>query len=398
MSNEGKQGAAYENVASLIKLEKPHKPVLCFGQNKIRSKIQEFRKGFPGTLSWAVKSNPHDEVIRTIVDTGVTNFDVASKGEIDQIIRSCPDGTLHYNNPVKSPEDIEHACFRAGVRNFVVDCHEEVRKLTQVFNAVSPINPSEFTMLVRFMDPNSNGSDNYNFGLKFGAEPNVAADVMRYCRNLGYKVGLTFHTGSQNRRPESFGIMMNKAHQIAMRALDGNLSEFVRLNVGGGFPCQYPGATEPALSEYFESISAASNLLPGELICEPGRALVADSMSVLTRVTLRRGQDNRLYINDGFYGSFMELPFVDFMPPARAYNPEGVQIVAPESEMKEFYIWGPTCDSLDKLPKTVRLPAAISMGDYIEFGLMGAYTNASSTMFNGFEPARLLPVKSLEPW
>lgn len=390
--------STFNNVNSVIRDLRPSHSILCFNPDRISARVDEFKKGFPGTVSWAVKSNPHPEVIRSIVNAGIAEFDVASRSEIEQMRYQAPSSILHFNHPIKSPEDISFSYFTAGVRNFVVDCIEEVEKIIGVLGAGGKTEFSDITLLVRFKVPEFKGSNNYNFGEKFGAVPIEASEIIRSSFEKGFQVGLTFHPGSQNMNPEVYKSMMDIAYKIAHDGLRDKAHELKRLNVGGGFPCVYPNDKKTTLAEYFNAIGRGILNESVEIICEPGRALVADSINVLTRVTLRRQNDLRVYINDGFYGSFMELPFVDFMPPARAYSPDGFEIQALENEQSEYSIWGPTCDSLDKLPKKVRLPSKLRTGDYIEFGLMGAYTNATQTGFNGILPADLVIVNHLQSW
>jgi len=51
----------------------------------------------------------------------------------------------------------------------------------------------------------------------------------------------------------------------------------------------------------------------------------------------------------------------------------------------DFEVFGPTCDSTDRLPLPVPLPAETTEGDWVEFALMGAYGSATATRFNGFQ-------------
>src|SRR3546814_19546144 len=81
-----------------------------------------------------------------------------------------------------------------------------------------------------------------------------------------------------------------------------------------------------------------------EIFAEPGRALVAQGCSLLTQVQLRK--DNRLYINDGIYGSLSEMATVAIRLPARL-----IRLEAPVSEtLGEFALNGQTRDSLDVMP------------------------------------------------
>ncbi len=56
---------------------------------------------------------------------------------------------------------------------------------------------------------------------------------------------------------------------------------------------------------------------------EPGRALCAQGLSLVTQVQMRRG--DRLYLNDGIYGSFDEQRFSSF---DENYPPTGITLGA----------------------------------------------------------------------
>lgn len=388
----------FENVSSVISELSPGRSVLCFNPDKVYRKVSQFKEGFPGKTSWSVKSNPHPEVVKAIVAAGISEFDVASRAEIELIQDQCPSGILHFNHPVKPPEEITFAYEEANIRSFVLDDMGELEKLKTQLKKYLPESSNGITVFIRFLDTSVMGSENYNFGKKFGASIDETKQIMHACNKLGFKIGLTFHAGSQNKNPEFYPLMLAKAKELVDYALHELDVKVTSLNVGGGFPCVYPDGKEPDLSQFFEAIRFGSDGYQGDIICEPGRALVADSISLLTRVNLRRQNDNRVYINDGFYGSFMELKFVDFIPPVRAYDADGHLIHAHEDMMIDFSVWGATCDSIDQIPKLIKLPSNIKTGDYIEFGLMGAYTNATVTRFNGIRPAEMVIVKNLYEW
>ena len=135
--------------------------------------------------------------------------------------------------------------------------------------------------------------------------------------------------------------------------------------------------------------TALENLaMPGlAVMCEPGRALCAPGLSLVTQVVLRRG--DRLYLNDGIYGSFDEQRFLsfdeDYPPTALTLSPSG-KSKTPGGQMRPFQVFGPTCDSADKLPRPLLLPDGLGNGDYILFDAMGAYTVSSRSPFNGYYP------------
>lgn len=389
---------SYPDVSAIIADKKPAQPVLCFNPKKIHDNVAMFKKGFSGVVGWAVKSNPHPEIIKAIVAGGVNQFDVASADEIERIKKYCPEAIMHFNHPVKPVEEIKYAHFKAGIRNYVLDDMAEFEKIVAVLTKGKVTDFSDTTLLIRYRNIDQMEKGQYDFGKKFGATPDEAVALLKAAVDQGFQVGLAFHPGSQNEHPSISVKMIERGLKIGEEALRGTGKNLVRLNVGGGFPCHYPDRNTPEMEEYFTAINNAAKNFKGELFCEPGRALVANSISVITRVNLRKSSDNRIYLNDGFYGSFMELPFVSFMPPFRVFTKEGKLRQFTAKDTTAFQVWGPTCDSLDRLPKTIKLPKSIETGDFIEFGLMGSYTNATATEFNGIEPAKMMLVDKLNDW
>ena len=51
-------------------------------------------------------------------------------------------------------------------------------------------------------------------------------------------------------------------------------------------------------------------------------------------------------------------------------------------------VFGPTCDSMDRLPGAPALPEGLAEGDWVIFEGLGAYGTATVTRFNGFGPRR----------
>jgi ornithine decarboxylase len=154
------------------------------------------------------------------------------------------------------------------------------------------------------------------------------------------------------------------------------------VDVGGGFPAAYPGLTPPPLDTYIGEIAAAFESMPvlenADLWCEPGRALCAEAGSHVVRVELRKG--DALYLNDGAYGALFDAAHDGLIYPTRLLRAKK----GPRRPLKAFRLYGPTCDSIDTLKGPFLLPADVGEGDYIEFGLTGAYGAALATKFNHF--------------
>ena len=122
-------------------------------------------------------------------------------------------------------------------------------------------------------------------------------------------------------------------------------------------------------------------------MCEPGRALVAESGSTIVKVVLRKKQ--KLYINDGTYGSLFDAGFPNIVFPARMIS--NGRIIS--KKLTAFNFYGPTCDSMDYMKGPFILPNNIKEGDYLELGQLGAYGITFRTKFNGFFSDQIFEVE-----
>jgi ornithine decarboxylase len=213
---------------------------------------------------------------------------------------------------------------------------------------------------------------------KFGLSGQKAAKLLMKTRQAAAELGLTFHVGSQTTTPDAFVTALGEVHKLIVKA--GVVID--RLDVGGGFPARYPDCEPAPLQDFLDTIIAGVETLPVrenvKLMCEPGRALVAEAESLIVRVDARRG--NNLYINDGSYGMLFDAAHLGFIFPVRVVSRD----VDPAEQLQPFELWGPTCDSIDYMKGPFLLPASIAEGDFIEIGNMGAYGRAIAGHFNGY--------------
>jgi ornithine decarboxylase len=363
----------------------PDTPVHCFSPSQLKAKLAIFRDGFPGEVSYAVKANDGEHVLAALAANGLAVYDVASLEEMAAVRAASPHARLHYHNPVKSRNEIATAAERFGCVRFAADDVQEIDKIIAVGGETRKLE-----IAIRFKLPKHSASA-HDFSVKFGALPEHATALLKYVAQAGALPMLTFHPGSQCGDPGVWARHIHAAAEIA-RAAGVRLAA---LNVGGGFPSRYVGLNPPDLSKYFEAIETAAVEAFGAdfvpvLECEPGRGIIAGSTSVLARVKLVKPASCEVYLNDGIYGSLMEVYQVPVITPfCRAVRAKG----AVEGPMQSWTIYGPTCDPLDRLPHLYDLPADLAEGDYVEFGPLGAYGTATSTRFNGYPPAEIIEVE-----
>lgn len=368
----------FPDVRSMVAALQPSYPVYCLRPHVLRQTTQRFLELFPGRVLYAVKCNPHPSVLRALYAAGIRHFDTASLPEIALIRESFPDAGAYFMHPVKSRAVIRAAQRIYNIDTYVVDHEKEIVKIIDETGGGEGI-----CIVVRVETPQVEGTF-FHLSAKFGAKPQDAAQLLRQASSYGCQVGLAFHVGSQCLFPSAY----HTALHIIGETMEAAKTPLQILDVGGGFPARYVGVNMPPLEDFMAAIEAGVRELNLRrdciLMCEPGRALVADSVSIIVQVQLRKG--NQLYINDGIYGSFDEMMVAKTKVPARMVRLRG-ESVAP---LASFVLNGPTCDSLDVLPGTFELPADIEDGDWIEIDRMGAYSNATATHFNGFYPETLV--------
>ena len=369
----------FKDVNELVNALKPDYPVYCIRPESIKKSTKFFKDKFPGKTLYAVKTNPNEKVLKQIIINGIIDFDVASINEIKLIKKLKPDANLYFMHTVKSKNCITSAYFEFGVRNFALDNKDELRKILEATNQAKDLN-----LFVRIAVSNEHAE--IDLSRKFGASPSEALGLVRLCKEHSKKLGISFHVGSQCMHKISYSKGISEIGSIIKKT---KIIPDV-INVGGGFPSIYPDLNPGPLINYIEEIKlAVDNLkLPNlpEIICEPGRAIVAESGSTIVKVILRKKQN--LYINDGTYGTLFDAGVPNFILPNKMISFGRIQ----SKKLTSFSFFGPTCDSLDYMKGPFLLPNNIKEGDYIELGQLGAYGLTFRTRFNGFYSDQIFEV------
>ena len=370
----------FKSVDELVNQLKPTEPVYCIRRNSIRLASRFFQNKFPGKILYAVKTNPHPVVLQTLLDSGIKHYDVASIKEIETIKNLNPEVECSYMHTVKSREDIKEAYFKYNIKTFALDTKDELIKIIESTN-----HAKDLRLFVRVSVSNEHAE--IDLSKKFGAIKSEAAGLLRLGKQYAYKLGLSFHVGSQCMHPISYAKGISEIGNIIKR------TKIVPdiINVGGGFPTIYPDLVPQPMQSYFDEINKGlKNLklqkLP-EIICEPGRSLVAESGSTIVRVNLRKKQ--KLYINDGTYGTLFDAGTPNIVYPSRVIK--NGRVISKKLTSFDFY--GPTCDSMDYMKGPFILPNNIKENDYIELGQLGAYGLTFRTQFNGFYSDQIFEVE-----
>tara|TARA_Y100000590_G_scaffold427426_1_gene537580 strand:- start:3845 stop:5023 length:1179 start_codon:yes stop_codon:yes gene_type:complete len=361
----------FKSVEELVNQLKPNNPVYCIRKHSINVASKYFQKKFPGKVLYAVKTNPHPDVLKTILESGINNFDVASIKEIETIKKISPKAKCAYMHTVKSREGIKEAYFKYNVNTFSLDSKDELIKIIESTNQAK-----DLELIVRISVSNEHAE--IDLSKKFGAIHSEATGLLRLTKQYAKKIGLSFHVGSQCMHPISYAKGIAEIGKVIKKTKI--FPDYI--NVGGGFPTIYPDLISQPLDNYFKEIKKGLKNLnfqkKPEVICEPGRAIVAESGSTIVKVILRKKQ--KLFINDGTYGTLFDAGVPNIVYPSKLITNGRLF----SKKMTSFDFYGPTCDSMDYMKGPFVLPNNIKENDYIELGQLGAYGLTFRTHFNGF--------------
>ncbi len=374
------------NRSELARIARKHgTPVVVIDHEEIRRNYASFQRHLPKVQAYyAVKANPAPEIVRTLYRAGAS-FDVASLPEFMLVYdnvkglsaRARQDfvwDKVVYANPIKPEETL-----RALDRYRPLVTYDNRAELAKI-KAHAP----HAGVALRLRVPNTGSM--VELSSKFGCDPGEAAELVDQAFRIGLVVeGLSFHVGSQCTNFDNFVQALNMAAAVRNEALTRG-HDLKILDIGGGFPVAYDRHVKP-ISVLARKINAeVARLFPRdiEILAEPGRYLVATAATSVARVIGKAVRDGKpsYYIDDSVYHTYSGIIFDHCQYSVKAFRRGATEISA---------VFGQTCDGLDTISRSESLPA-LEIGDLVYSENIGAYSNASSTWFNGFPPAKVVHV------
>lgn len=328
------------------------------------------------TPFYAVKCNPDPIIIGLLNKLGCC-FDTASKNEILKVIElDVVPANIVFANPCKPVDFIKFARSN-DVDLLVIDSIYELHKI-KLYHPDAQI-------LIRIQTDDSKSRCRFNS--KFGVGLDEVEGILIIAKQFGITVkGVSFHVGSGCEDASVFRTAISDCKKVCeiAKSLDINID---LIDIGGGFP----GIDDVKVSfeAMAEVINASIDEFFGEdtqikFIAEPGRYFVTSShtlvVSIINKKELTDKQSgtkkNVYYISEGVYGTFSGVIYDYAKFELLPFN---------ERNEKTFpsIVWGPSCDSMDKVSQDCLLPN-LAIGESIIVKNIGAYSVASATEFNGF--------------
>lgn len=375
----------YDIVNMFLENNQSEDPFMIINVGDVIRQYNKWMKFLPNVKPYyAVKCNPDPVILNLLAKLGV-NFDCASKNEIAKIIdMKVESNRIIYANPCKMVSQIRFARSH-DVDLLTFDSEYELYKLK--------IYHPDAKLVLRIKTDDSNSVCKFN--CKFGCDLEEVESILKVGKEIKLNIiGVSFHVGS--------GCMSNTSYEHAIRdsAIVFKIAEsigfnFELLDIGGGFLGidndqitfqQVAETINNSIDKYFGGFNNIN------VIAEPGRFFTSKSHTLVLSIINKKIKINKetnektiiYYISDGVYSSFNNIYMDHFVVNENNLIPFNER----DAKLYKCTIFGPTCDSIDKITDNILLPD-LSIGETIICKNMGSYTTsmtiASSEVFNGFD-------------
>lgn len=320
---------------------------------------------------YAVKCNPNPVILKVLAELGC-NFDCASKNEISAVLGVAEPERIIFANPCKMSGQIKYA--RAvDVDTMTFDSDHELYKI-KLYHP-----NADLILRIKVDDTGSK----CRFGCKFGCPIEEAENLLKIAKTLSLKVvGVSFHVGSGCADVTRYCEAIEHSLMVIDIAKELGFSANI-IDIGGGFENHNFEQAVKVISGYVDEKPHIN------WIAEPGRFMVNNSHTLVVNVIGKKkigDQEFVYYLNDGVYGSFNCIYFDHAVPEVFPFNERNGPVY-------KSRIFGPTCDSLDKISDEVMLPE-LAIGEWCYIENFGAYTTAAASTFNGFQQTQVVYVMS----
>ncbi len=360
-------------------------PLYLYDFDVIEARVRALRSalGPRFTLAYAVKANPSLGVLHFLRKFGLSS-DVASRGELAAARRAgFPPSKILSTGPAKSDADLE-ALVKARVSIIHAEGEWEIEQLEEIGRRLKRRVP----VGLRLNPPWGIAEKKVIIGgpgaKKFGVDIRTAEKILRVKEKFphldicGFQVFNASNVLDARLLVDNTGNVLDLALSLSKKFSVPLLS----VDFGGGFGVPYADGERPLDLGFLRrglrrvaTEARASGLLDStRLVFEPGRFLVAEAGTYVTKVLGTKRSDGIDYVLvDGGVHHFLRPVLLGSPHRVRLIRKATIARSAPYSpSRKSLVLSGPLCTSLDILHPSARLPLP-QRGDLLAFENAGAY-------------------------
>lgn len=365
-------------------------PLYIYDQAHIRERARSLAAqpaGYGMTVRYAVKANPHPDIITLMAQEGL-HFDASSSYEAEQLLAQGIPGSKISLSSQQPPHDLD-ALLGAGVQFVATSLHQ-----LELFAAAGPVNRRVGLRVNPGMGAGHNNRlTTGGLAASFGLWHDYLPRALETAKHHGITIDrLHVHVGTGG-DPALWGNIMDAALAVAKQ-----MPDVTTLDIGGGFKIAYTDSDTEAdmtriIAIFHQRLQAFASATGRQLQLEiePGRWLVAHAGTLLATVVdiVDTGPQ-------GFTFLRLDTGMNDILRPAMYGAQHRIDAYTSSSDTAEYVVVGHNCETSDVLTPAPGDPEAIqtrtlprvSIGDLVAIADTGAYcASMSAKGYNAFPSA-----------
>ncbi|MBC8431803.1 MAG: diaminopimelate decarboxylase [Desulfobacterales bacterium] len=344
-------------------------PLYLYSHATLKRHFLIFNEAFEGIdrlVCYSAKANTNLALLKLFANLG-SGLDIVSGGELYRGLKAgfSPDRIV-YSGVGKRVDEIDYA-LNTGILMFNVESLEELAVINQRAGLLAKKAP----VAIRVNPDVDPGTHPYiSTGLeknKFGIDTKTAIEGYKVASRLENidVVGIDCHIGSQ--------ITEAKPFEDALKSLERLITELKALGIkikyldmGGGLGITYDAESPPHPREYARAIIDSLQGVDLQLILEPGRVIVGNAGTLITRVLYRKAAPVKEFV-------ITDAGMNDLMRPSlyKAFHAIQPVVKTAHAPIKADVV-GPICESGDFLAVDREIPD-VKQGDLLAVMSAGAY-------------------------
>ena len=361
-------------------------PIYCYSYKKLKENISNFKKNFrtfTPLICFAVKSNTNIHLIREIRKLGI-GADVVSMGELMMALKAgIAPKKIVFSGVGKTSTEISYAIdkgillINAESKSEIIKIEKIAKLKKKVVNIGIRLNPNTDAKTLKQISTGKREN-------KFGVNKKTFFELVNYSKssvNINLKC-LSVHIGSQILDYKPFEKMLRVVDKIIKRS--NHKFEFTDL--GGGMGISYASNSKKLdYKKYNGAIKKFLKIHPSKIIFEPGRSIVGNIGSLISKVIYIKENDKKDFV-------ILDAAMNDLMRPALyGANHRTLPVFKNNKVSKKTYEFvGPICESTDKFT-TLKKFQKLKEEDLIIMCDVGAYGMSLSSNYNlRCKPAEVL--------
>ncbi len=360
-------------------------PLYVYSTSVLLDRVRRLKKvmqGIDSSIFFAMKANPAQKLLKLLHQEGI-GVDLVSAGEMARAERAgVPFSKMVFSGVGKTAEELETAIDRK-IHSINVESTSEFA----VLEKIATLRNATPLVALRFNpDVNPKTHPYISTGLrenKFGLTRREILALLKSNPKTACRVqGLSLHIGSQIQTLKPFDDAIRKAIELADEIEKKKLGRITFLDLGGGLAIPYDGKKVPSIEDYGKLLQKhfgprSKNHGRFHIGLEPGRSLVAECGSLVTRVLYRKDREGKHFL-------ILDAGMNDFMRPALYQSYHGIHSAKKRSgKTEKIDLVGPVCESSDCFAKNRVMPRGISEGELIVIRDVGAYGMSMANDYNG---------------